>query len=56
MVHAVLDMDGDGILHLPDDVAAMAAVSAGEDGKATIRGTSAAWVLSKDSRRLLTSW
>ena len=57
MVRVVLDTDGDGILVLPDDVAALAAIMADEeDNKAKLRGTAAAWTFSKDGRRLLCSW
>lgn len=55
-LYVVLDMDGDGILTLPDNVATLANVGLDENGKATIRGTAAAWTLSKDGKRLLTSW
>jgi prepilin-type N-terminal cleavage/methylation domain-containing protein len=57
MVRVVLDMDGDGILILPEDIAALAAIAADEtDQKAKLRGTAAAWTFSKDGKRLLTSW
>lgn len=56
IVRVVLDMNGDGILVLPEDVALKAAIEAGEDGNATLRGTAAAWTVSKDGKRLLCSW
>lgn len=57
MVRVVLDMDGDGILVLPVDVALKAAIAADEeDNQAKLRGTAAAWTYSKDGKRLLCSW
>ena len=56
LVRVMLDTDGDGILTLPDEIAALAGVGPDEDGKATIRGTAAAWTRSKDGKRLLCSW
>ena len=57
LVHVVLDMDGDGILVLPDDIAVLAAITADEeDNKAKLRGTAAAWTCSEDGKRLLCSW
>ena len=44
-IKVVLDTNGDGFLEVPTDVS---------DQK--LRGTAAAWVKSKDGRRLLTSW
>lgn len=49
LVRAVLDYDGDGKIALPADVAAAL-------GYDTVRASAAAWVRSKDGRRLLTSW
>ena len=56
-IRVVLDTDGDGILVLPDDIAALAAVTLDEeDNKAKVRGTAAAWTCSEDGKRLITSW
>lgn len=55
-IYAILDLDGNGVMTLPDDIAALANVGLDENGKATIRGTSAAWVRTKDCKRLLTTW
>lgn len=55
-VHVILDMNGDGILVLPDDIAPLANVDLDENGQAKLRGTAAAWTRSKDGKRLLTSW
>ena len=55
-VYVMLDVDGNGILTLPDVIAAMANAARDEDGKATIRGTAAAWTRSKDGKRLVASW
>ncbi len=55
-VRVILDMDGDGIMTLPEDIALLANVGLDEDGKATVRGTAAAWTRSKDGKRLLSSW
>ena len=57
IVRVVLDTNGDGILVLPEDIAALAAIAADEeDNQAKIRGTAAAWTFSKDGKRLITSW
>ena len=57
MIRVVLDMDGDGILVLPEDIAALAAIMADEeDNQAKLRGTAAAWTFAKDGKRLLCSW
>ena len=56
-IRVILDMDGDGILVLPEDVALKAAIAADEeDNQAKLRGTAAAWTYSKDGKRLLSSW
>lgn len=49
LVRAVLDCDGDGRVSLPADVASAL-------GYDSVRASAAAWVRSKDGRRVLTSW
>jgi len=49
LVHVAIDLDGDGKVTLPDDVP-------DTDDNNQIPASAAAWVLSKDGKRVLKSW
>lgn len=53
LVHAIIDFNADGKTTIPEDVAAAAGLP--PDGR-DLPMTAAAWVWSKDGRRLITSW